>query len=222
MHLNNIQYQGGANFEKTQTEIFLKCLPHIKTKKKIMIEIGSNDCHYSIIFNDFFKNDSTNICIEACEKVFQLGVQNSNNRFYFEYATVGDVDYQYLEKYKDQLGEISKNKVTISEVMDKYDVEYVNILHMDIQGSEKSLVPEIKKLFNKIQFLFISTHEDSIFGPTHNYIEVELLKNEYNIIFNNPKDGGFGDGLIVLENKNFNYEKSNHNRGDRPRWRKHG
>ena len=53
---NNIRFQGGANYEDFQIKMFIEALNEIKTENPTMIELGSNDCFYSILFNKFKKS----------------------------------------------------------------------------------------------------------------------------------------------------------------------
>lgn len=51
---NHTIFQGGANYEDFQIAMFFKVLETIKYKPPVMVELGSNDCFYSILFNNFF------------------------------------------------------------------------------------------------------------------------------------------------------------------------
>jgi hypothetical protein len=77
----NIEFQGGANYneEKIQIDFFNKAISNIKDSKPSMIEIESNDCFYSILFNKNFDSNCINICAEVSENLLQLGMKNVKN-----------------------------------------------------------------------------------------------------------------------------------------------
>jgi len=81
--------------------------------------------------------------------------------------------------------------------MKKKNINYVDILHSDIQGYEYEMLSDIVPLLkeNKIKYLFISTHSDDI-----HYKCIDLLKNNnYRIIASADFDTETFcyDGIIV-------------------------
>jgi FkbM family methyltransferase len=199
-----ITYQGGADFETFQTEKFIEVLNTINSNCPTMIELGSNDCHFSILFSNKFNQQCKNICVEISNDLLNLGRENSNKygcNFIFKHAYIGDVDMKYIGEHPNVFTNLSTHKTTLHEIITENDVNIIDMLHMDIQGSEIFVVDEIKNLNIPVRNLFISTHLNSCFGDTHECVEQKLTNLEYNITYSNKYYGGCGDGLIICEKK---------------------
>jgi FkbM family methyltransferase len=195
-----ITYQGGADFETFQTEKFIEVLDTINSNYPTMIELGSNDCHFSILFSNKFNHQCKNICVEISNDLLNLGKENSNKygcNFIFKHAYIGTVDMKYIEEHPDVFTNLSTHKTTLNEIITENNINIIDILHMDIQGSEKFVVDELKHLDIKVKYLFVSTHINSLFGNTHEYVENKLLEMGYNITYSDEYNGGYGDGLII-------------------------
>lgn len=100
-------------------------------------------------------------------------------------------------------GELSETVLTISDILDKYKHNKIDILHMDIQGSEVAVLREIylKKL--PVRYMFISIHwnENDNVGETDIYSNCKDIINKLNAeyIFDDRTQGGNGDGLIICK-----------------------
>jgi hypothetical protein len=130
-----------------------------------MIELGSYWAFYTIWFNKVIKN-AKNFCIEAGLRELKIGEKNCliNN--------VNNVDFTQAF--------IGKTHMNLSNFICEKKIEYIDILHSDIQGYELEMLQDITELLsqNKIKYLFISTHSDDL-----HYKCIDLLKqNNYRII----------------------------------------
>jgi hypothetical protein len=205
---------GGAFHEEGQINIFLDVLEKIKTENPNMFELGSYEAFYSVLFNKFFKNkNKKNICLEICKSSLETGRKNSINNectdFYFEYAHIG-VPNLAINNDKTQFNnlEISDEKLTLKHLFTKYNIDVLDVLHVDIQGSEASLLEEIQEEKFKIKYYFINIHDDPSTNNFYGYSVYDKCKqilNSFNVeyIYDNRIYGGYGDGLIVAENKNL-------------------
>lgn len=209
--MKDIRIYGGANSdaEAPQIEIFKKCLTEIKSENPTMIEIGSNDCFYSILFNEALDN-STNICIEISKDLLEAGKENVKlnelEGFNFILGSVGqaDIDYIELEKaaHPHLHTEISKNKYTLKEIYDMFNLKRPNIVHMDICGTEIEVLTEILESNLDFEYMFVSTHPYVAFtSPTHQKCVDILDKVGVDYLFSDEYRGGCGDGLIVCRKK---------------------
>jgi len=205
----NIKFQGGADYEDFQAVAFLECLNEIKTENPIMIELGSNDCFYSILFNKFFHhlNNKLNICIEVSSKLIDLGRSNVElsccDNFKFKHCKIGEIDQDYFDMISrsspDLWGYLATETTSLNQLINEFQLENISMLHMDIQGSEIFILNELSNLNININYIFISTHTNSFLGPTHSKC-LEILKNiNFEILFNNESEGGYGDGLIIAK-----------------------
>jgi hypothetical protein len=180
--------------EERMFELILQDIPENGT----MIELGSYWAFYTIWFHNVIKQ-SKNYCIEPILKNLNLGKQNCllNN--------ITDVDFTQ--------GFVGKNKISLSDFILKKKIDYIDILHSDIQGYELEMLEDITELLiqNKIKYIFISTHSDDL-----HYKCIDLLKkSNYRIIASADFDTETFcyDGIIVachITNQTFgNYKIGN-------------
>lgn len=205
---SKISFQGGADYEGFQVITFLNILKEMNTDKPVMIELGSNDCFYSLIFDAVFKDveSKLNVCLEVSSNLLELGIANCGKlaatRFFFEHARIGSLDEHYFTIVEDpsMWGHLSSRTTTLKRLYEKYSIEKASVIHMDIQGSEIGVLEEIVGEDIPVDYLFISTHPESAFGATHKTC-LDLLGG-FDIIFQNEFDGGYGDGLIICKKIN--------------------
>lgn len=213
LNINNFNFaEGGVFHEEGQVNIFFDILKEINTESPKMFELGSYESFYSIVFNKFFENKNvTNVCLEICKSCLDVGIQNSNNNecknISFEYAGVGKTNlaiYNGTTQFKDS--EISNKKLTIKSLFNFYEIDVLDVLHVDVQGSEGSVLEEIQKEKLKINYFFINIHDDDITNNFYGYSVYEKCKQildtfGVDYIYDNRIYGGYGDGLIVAKTK---------------------
>lgn len=205
----NIKFQGGADYEDFQIKMFIDALNEIKIENPTMIELGSNDCFYSILFNKFFDDveNKLNICIEVSDKLIDIGKSNAqlNNcsNFQFKHCKIGTLDQNYFDLISQSdpnlWGNLAIETTSLKEIVNEFKLKNISMLHMDIQGSEVFVLNELSNLDVDIKYIFVSTHVDSAFGSTHNQC-LDAFKNiDFEILFDNESEGGYGDGLIIAK-----------------------
>jgi FkbM family methyltransferase len=146
-----------------------------------MIELGSYWSFYSIWFNKRIKN-AKNYCIEPDSNNMEVGIRNCN---------LNNVKVDFTQ------GFIGNNNIKISNFVLEKNIDYIDILHSDIQGYELQLLEDIIPLLNenKIKYIFVSTHSNTL-----HYDCLELLKKcNYRIIASADfeKETFCFDGIIV-------------------------
>ena len=185
--------------EERMFELILKDIPENGT----MIELGSYWAFYTIWFNKVIKN-AKNYCIEPSLTNLNIGKQNCLLN------DINNVDFTQGIIGKSQDGYTSIN---LLDFICTKNIEYIDILHSDIQGAEFEMLQDITELLitNKIKYIFISTHSDEI-----HYKCIELLKqNNYRIITSADfeTETFCYDGIIVAchstNNKFGNYNIGN-------------
>jgi len=212
----NIKWQNPgqtSNSEPFQTDAFFQLLKKLEERSNLtMIELGSNDAFYTVLFNKFFENKNpTNVCVDLCKNFYELTVHNCtvNNckNTFFEYASVGTVNEPYFNNLAlhepSLVGEYSTVKLSLTDIINKYNLNKINILHMDIQGSEVSVLREILDKKIEVEYIFVSIHsnESAAVGEDNVYLQCKNLLNKLkvNYIFDSEFEGGHGDGLIICE-----------------------
>jgi FkbM family methyltransferase len=198
--------------EPNNFNLFLKVLDNIRSEDKemnTMVELGGGGGYYSAFFNEYFNNKCKNIIVELCiqcwqvfgEKYFQ---DKENIYFYNNYigeiiwACWGGQNNPEAINFKSKIKKISLNEVLLNS-----NTDYVDVLHMDVQGAEYFVLKEIieNNLIEKINYIFIMTHDfDNI--NYNSYLDL-LSNNNLNdkILFNDPSYKENGDGLIIIRNK---------------------
>jgi len=179
----------GGVHEPAEEYLFSIVLNYIKDGGT-MIELGSNWAFYSIWFATKIKN-SKNYCIEPDNQLLECGIQNCKYNNVFADFTCGFVGQN------DNDNNLCKNEINLYNFIKNKNIDYIDMLHSDIQGSEYSMLLEISELLDhkKIGFLFISTHSDEI-----HYKCIEFLEtHDYRIIASSDVDTETFcyDGIIV-------------------------
>lgn len=203
-----------GHHEPQEEKVFFNVLKKIK-KGGLMIEFGAHWSYYSLWFNKKIDN-ATNIMIEPDSKNIDVGKFNftiNDAQGEFINAFVSDVEITTKFERESDNKILEMPSITLDGLLERKKINYVDLLHVDVQGWELKMlqgaINSVKK--NKIRFIFISTH--------HHTISHDLLMHQkcLNFIKNN---GGFiiaehsifesysGDGLIVasFEKKDCNFK----------------
>lgn len=193
--------------EPQEEKVFYEVLKVIP-KNATMLELGSFWAYYSIWFNSEIEN-AQNYMVEPVVNMMQKGIDNfelNNMNGDFTSACVGDsskdsIDFEDWDKSK-----ISMKQICVDDFLEEKRIEYLNILHTDIQGAEFNMLKGAQKSFNKnmIGFVFISTHSEEIHFNCLNFIK----SNNFNIIAEHtPNESYSTDGLITAVHKSIKFPK---------------
>ena len=157
-----LQINGGCH-ELSEERLFALVLPFIP-ENGVMIELGSYWAFYTIWFHTYVKN-ARNFCIEPEQASLECGELN---------CSINNVSADFTEAF------VGKNHLNISDFVKEKCIEYIDILHSDIQGYELEMLSDITPLLDqaKIRYLFISTHSDDL----HHACISLLEKHNYRII----------------------------------------
>ncbi|WP_414576675.1 FkbM family methyltransferase [Anabaena sp. CCY 9402-a] len=155
-----------------------------------MIELGSYWAYYSLWFQKVIPHART-IMVEPKLSHLNYGRYHFKmNSFKGEFLQAG------IGKNEYQDGNLKIT--TVDQIMKSFSLERVSILHSDIQGYELEMLQGAEETLQKkaIDFLFISTHSDSLHEDC-----ISLLKEaEYKIIDHYRISESWNpDGLIVAQ-----------------------
>ena len=199
-------------YEPNNLYFFLKAVNDVKSKNKdinTMVELGCHEAYYSAVFNEMFHNKCKNIMVDLCiacwEKFGKVFFENKKNTYFYNnymgeiiWACWGGQDNPDAMRFKSEIKKISFNEMLLNS-----NTDYIDILHMDLQGGEYFVLKEIieNNLIKKINYIFIMTHEFDIINY-NSYLDL-LSNNNLNdkILFNDPSYTENGDGLIIIENE---------------------
>lgn len=145
---SDILVKNGGCHEPSEERMFSEVLQYIPDNGT-MIELGSYWAFYSIWFNKEVKN-ARNYCIEPSKEGIKVGIDNCllNN--------ITGIDFTE--------GFIGKNDLHLSQFVQEKGIDFIDILHSDIQGSEDDMIDDIVDLLKskRIRYLFISTHSNDL------------------------------------------------------------
>jgi len=176
-------------FEKYMLQMIKSNPNHSHT----MIELGSNQAYYSLMFHSILKkmgSNAINILIEAQEENLFRGVNHFNMNGFtaqsrlYSIGTKEKVIEALKTRWEDaeeKCASFNPNWKTLSDIFDEFGLETLDVLHCDIDFCEMVMLETSEEIFrNKnIKYIFLSTH-----GHFHE-IALEFLKEcGYEILLN--------------------------------------
>ena len=188
-------------------QVFLEKSYQIKTnfKPKVIIDCGANIGLASVFFKNRYP-EATIIAIEPEESNFKMLKANTNTNMYHNIhclkkgvwnksanLIVNDNGYGNWGFTVDEVEYENSNTIaaiSINEIMSKFNLQHIDILKIDIEGSEKELFLEnFENWLSKTKILIIELHDGlnsgaskSFFSAISGYEFYMLRKNE-NLIF---------------------------------------
>lgn len=174
-----------------------------------MVELGCAEAYYSAFFNESFKPNVKNIMVDPDLTWWnRFGktyfTDKSNCCFYNNYVSEivwagwGGPSAPQAQELKD-----SVLPITIEQILTNSKTNFVDILHMDLQGAEYYALENIVKtnLYNKFKYIMLMTHG---FNNVNYQSYIKIIKDSninHEFIFCNENYYENGDGLIILEIK---------------------
>lgn len=201
--------------ETVVAELFEKYVSELGEKSKTkynMLELGSNYSYYSMLFKKILGPDKTfNIMVEPYGPCMQYG------KDHFEINNLEGVFLQEKIRNPTPCGVWSGisfdcPSTTIDEIMERYHIEELDMLHCDIDGAEGYMLDGAESTLKnkKIDTLFLMTHavddEDEALckcgkGPAKLHVEVKnrLLDYGYNLLFDHEECTLSGDSMVIFK-----------------------
>lgn len=170
--------------EPQEEKAFYDILPFIK-KDSVMIELGSYWGFYSMWFNK--EIGGKNILVEPEYKNLLFGQKN------FDLNNMVGVFYnKFVSSYDDE------KTITVNKIFEIEKLNRVAICHSDIQGYEFEMLLGCSKVIDRIDYFFISTHDNILHNKCVNF----LNEKNFDILCSANLDETYSyDGLIVAKNK---------------------
>lgn len=168
-----------------------------------MVELGSFWAYYSLWFRRTFPQ-GRNCMYEPDATHLAAGQRHfAKNDFvgYFEQVAAGmDGTASFMDETLNVMRTVPTKSVTT--ICRERDIEFLDLLHMDVQGAELSALIGTKPLIaqGKLRFVFVSTHHHLISGDplTHQKCLYWLKDHGAHILCEHAVNESFsGDGLIV-------------------------
>lgn len=160
-----------------------------------MIELGSYWSFYSMWFNLKVKN-AKNYMIEP--ENIESGIRN---------FSLNKMKGDFTKAYISDCSEKSKNKnaiptICIDDFVEEKKIEFVDILHSDIQGYEFLMLKGAKKILDKknVGYIFISTHSQDLHYDCMDYVK----SKGYRLVCSADINESYSwDGLLVFKNPDY-------------------
>lgn len=207
---NNFHDESEIVAIKEFEKYILQMVESFPSNSYTMIELGSNQAYYSLMFHSILKKlglSPVNILIEGQEENLQRGVEHFNiNSFVAEsrlYA-IG-TEEMALEAlatgFKDKAAEFCSQYVsnwrTLVEIFSEFGIENLDVLHCDIDLCEGVMFETAREIFEqkRVKYIFLSTHGNVL----HEFCLKFLTDCGYSILLNH--DSRFapvgGDTLLI-------------------------
>jgi FkbM family methyltransferase len=183
--------------EPQEERVFYEVLKQISAGGTIL-ELGSFWAYYSMWFLKEVDQGRA-VLIEPVPSALEAGKRNFALNGYegtFVHAAVSDV---CRPKAKIELWKgfsVEAETVNVDSIMASHGIDFLDILHADIQGTEARMLSGAKRglATKRIGWVFISTHSEYI----HQVCRKDLRKHGYAIIAEHtPTESHTVDGLIV-------------------------
>ena len=199
------EYKFLQQVEPTQLDLFYNVLADIKNViSPVMMELGCGDAVYSRLFYDNFNGQCTNINVEQRLEMVKIAKDVVPSATIL-HGVVG-TELHIQESWPTHEEDKNARVIPITELFDIIDDKNVSILHMDLQGSEVSVLEEMVKndLFKRVNYIFCSLHANHL---ACQHILEKLSGHNIRYLFQHPTEGGYGDGLIVCQILEKTYNK---------------
>lgn len=217
-----------GHHEPQEEKVFYEILKRITRKNPTMIEMGSFWAYYSLWFKAYTK-EGVAICCEPDPKNILVGKENmrlngfaEGGNLFFHQTAAGKDDGKTIsfQQDSDQSKTVRVDIRTADSLIKEHNIDFLDILHLDVQGVELDALKGVKGLISakRIRFVVVSTHHYIFSGdPTiHMKCEEFIVANGGHIIAShNIAESYSGDGLIVAsfsdEDKGFKVQISHNN-----------
>lgn len=174
--------------EPQEERIFQEALKTLDSSRQLtMLELGAYWSFYSMWLLSAFPNART-FMVEPDRKNLMYGKRNfstNNMDGTFIHAGIGSKQIR------------QSNNTTVEAICAEHNIDFLDILHSDIQGFEVEMLQGAKKLFDekRIGYAFVSTHSNDL----HRDCRAFLLGYDFiEIASVTPDESSSWDGVLVM------------------------
>ena len=199
--INQFHLPVPSNFFDTEEVVLIEAfeqacvnLKNLNKPKYSMIELGSNQCYYSLLFKHILGKDKTfNIMVEPVLANYEAGIQefklNECTGLFYN-KCIGNKSIAHNKEFK-------VPSVTLNEILLDANIDKVDIMQCDIDCSEHYMLESNLDFFkeHKTEFLFLGTHSLDLHINCKNILE--SLK--YTILMDHPISNVGSDSLLIAQ-----------------------
>jgi FkbM family methyltransferase len=205
-HITNSLLNEEPNNYKIFTQILDRLLEEVKDTIT-MLELGCGSAYYSALFHERFKLKAKNILVEPhiqWYKNFGEGYFADKKNIYFYNNFIEKLVWAHWGGENDTLAlklQEETTQISVEKILQETHTNYVDILHMDMQGSEYYVLNDIinTNIITKFNYIVIMTHN---FNDINYQSYIDLVQNSkipHEFIYIDANYVENGDGLIVLK-----------------------
>ena len=169
-------------------------------KNNVIIDLGANE-GYSVLKTKEIAPKSKTIAVEPNSTAFRIlkknveannlknvilvnkAVTSRNGKISFEVvkgrSEVGAVNVYKKFRRKDRLKKITVSSITLEELCKKYKVDKIDLLKMDVEGSEVDILKSSKNILPKIKKSIIEYH---LAQRTKDRVIKLMVKNNFKLV----------------------------------------
>lgn len=186
-----------SNYEDPDEGILINHFENIvldmKSKNRdyyTMIELGSNNCFYTMLFSKILNGKAINYCIEPYEKYRNIGIEHLkiNN------ITAILLDAMIKTEHVWCNIKFSCPQLTLDDIVKN---SLIDVLHMDIDFAEYEALQGGDNVFSnkQIDTIFILTHSEQLHANCKNYMN----SKGYNLFFEHDQKTISSDMLLIYK-----------------------
>jgi hypothetical protein len=177
-------------------EKYVLNLKETKRNKFTMIELGSNQAYYSMLFKAILKEyDTTNIMVEPTDEYMERGKHHFNINSYDGIFINKCIGKRWIAHSYD----FQKQETSVDQLIEDYNIEKLDVLHSDIDGAEFTMLEgAYESLKNKkIEYAFILTHSLKLHEDCLKFV----LQFDYDVLVDHREDSVGADRLIIIKSR---------------------
>lgn len=178
-------------------EEFEKIVLELKEQKLetySMVELGSNQAYYSLLFKAMLIDRNVNsIMVEPYEPYLERGIEHFKINNYPSIFINKSIGKEWVAHHTN----FELETISVDEIVKEYNIKKLDILHSDIDGAEITMLQGSEySLSNKIiNYAFILTHGIETHAECLNLIS----KYDYKILIDHREQNIGDDSLIILQ-----------------------
>jgi len=186
-------------------------LPQLNFKPELIIDCGANIGLATVYFSNKYK-DALCYCIEPSPEnipILELNVKQNKNVKIFPYALMSSSEDVFISKLsapaafddfvvEKQAGDNTEKvkAITLNEILSGGNHTYIDILKIDIEGSEKEVFAEnYSEWLGKTKIIIIELHDRMKHGCSKNFFTA-ISKFDFDFEIKNESLIGYNRSLI--------------------------
>ncbi len=160
---------------------------------KVMLELGSYWSFYSMWFLQEHP-EAKCIMVEPSRRNLNYGKRN---------FSINDLKGHFIHRgISDQIDK-GKNITTVDEIFKNLKLDFIDVLHSDIQGFELKMLKGAKTVLNRqrVGYIFISTHSNDLHYECMHFLESNY---GFQVVASADLDNSYSwDGILVLKSPQY-------------------